>query len=81
MDPVLLASDAARTAIVIALLFVLPGLAWGPLLVPGADSTLVATGRAHGLSLLTTATLCTLLAWVCWLQSVVVLVALFALIA
>ncbi|HTC86093.1 MAG TPA: glycosyltransferase family 39 protein [Candidatus Acidoferrum sp.] len=81
MDPVLLVSAAARTAIVLALLFVLPGLAWGPLIVPGAGSLLVTAGRAIGLSLLTTAITCTVLAWLGILQPLVVVVALAALIA
>jgi hypothetical protein len=81
MDPVLLVSAAARTAIVIGLLFVLPGLAWGPLLVPGAGSTLVRAGRAIGLSLLTTAATCTVLAWAGLLQPAIVVLALVALTA
>jgi hypothetical protein len=62
MDPLLLAAAAAQTAIVLALLFVLPGLAWGPLLAAGSGSPLEVAGRAVGLSLLTTVVACTLLA-------------------
>jgi hypothetical protein len=62
MDPLQLVAATGQTAIVVALLFVLPGLAWGPLLAPGAGSPLQAAGRAVGLSLLTTALACTGLA-------------------
>ncbi len=62
MDSLQLVAAAGQTAIVLALLFVLPGLAWGPLLAPGAGSPLEAAGRAVGLSLLTTAGACTILA-------------------
>ena len=62
MDSLQLVVAAGQTAIVLALLFVLPGLAWGPLLAPGTGSPLVVAGRAVGLSLLTTAAACTVLA-------------------
>jgi hypothetical protein len=62
MDPLQLVAAIGQTAIVLALVFVLPGLAWGPLLVPGTGSPLEAAGRAVGLSLLTTALVCTGLA-------------------
>ncbi len=44
-----------------ALLFVLPGLAWGPVLAPGSGSPVVTAGRAAGASLLVTGVACTLL--------------------
>jgi hypothetical protein len=39
-----------------------PGLAWGPVLAPGAGSPVITAGRAAGVSLLTVAGTCTLLA-------------------
>ncbi len=62
MVPSLAVPDALATAVVVALLFVLPGIAWGPVLAPGAGSPLIAAGRAAAVSLLTTATGCTILA-------------------
>ncbi|HYO41655.1 MAG TPA: hypothetical protein VES19_00525 [Candidatus Limnocylindrales bacterium] len=44
-----------------ALLFVLPGLAWGPVMAPGSGSSLVTAGRAAGASLLVTGVACTVL--------------------
>jgi hypothetical protein len=53
---------ALPVASVVALLFLLPGLAWGPVFAPGAMPPLVVLGRAAGVSLLTTSIACTLLA-------------------
>lgn len=72
MELLQLAAAATQTAIVLALLFVLPGLAWGPLLVPGIGSPLELAGRAVGLSLLTSAVGCTVLAVTGLLQPIVV---------
>ena len=46
----------------LAILFVLPGLAWGPLILPGAPTPLHVIGRAIGLSLLIVTATCTVLA-------------------
>lgn len=81
MDSLLLIVGAGQTAIVLALLFVLPGLAWGPLLAPGAGSPLEAAGRAVGLSLLTTAVACTILAVAGLFHPALVVAALVVLVA
>jgi hypothetical protein len=70
---------AARTAGVIALLFLVPGLALGRLVAPGAMSPLARLGRAAGVSLLTTSVTCTVLALVGLLRPPIVLAALLAL--
>ena len=44
-----------QAALVLALLFVLPGLAWGPVLAPGSGSPIVTAGRAAAASLLVAA--------------------------
>lgn len=72
MDSLSLAAAAGQAAIVVALLFVLPGLAWGPIVAPGAGSPLERAGRAVGLSLLTTAAACTAIAWFGLLRPAVV---------
>jgi hypothetical protein len=54
---------AAQTTMALAILFVLPGLALGPLVLPGAPTPLHVMGRAIGLSLVIVAGTCTLLAW------------------
>jgi hypothetical protein len=51
-----------QATLVLALLFVVPGLAWGPLVAPGAGSPIVTAGRAAGVSLLVAAVACTVLA-------------------
>lgn len=81
MDSLQLVAAAGQTAIVLALLFVLPGLAWGPLLAPGAGSPLEVAGRAVGLSLLTTAGACTVLAVAGLFRPAVVVAALVVLVA
>jgi hypothetical protein len=50
------------TAIVLLLLFALPGAALGPILLPGAASPLGRAGRAAGISLLAGTAVCTALA-------------------
>src|SRR5712672_256311 len=62
MDPIAVALAAAQATMAIAVLFVLPGLTLGPLLLPGASTPLHVIGRAIGLSLLIVAGTCTLLA-------------------
>ena len=81
MDPLQLVAATGLTAIVLALLFVLPGLAWGPLLVPGTGSPLEVAGRAVGLSLLMTALACTGLAVLGLLRPAFVVAALALLVA
>ena len=68
-------------ALVLALLFVLPGLAWGPLLAPGSGSPIVTVGRAAGASLLVAAPACTLLAALGALSPLPVIATLAALVA
>ncbi len=51
-----------QAALVLALLFVLPGIAWGPVLAPGSGSAAVTAGRAAAASLLVAAVACTVLA-------------------
>lgn len=53
---------AAQAVGALALLFILPGLALGPILLPGATTSLERLGRAAVVSLLTTAVGCTVLA-------------------
>ncbi|HET7677770.1 MAG TPA: glycosyltransferase family 39 protein [Candidatus Limnocylindrales bacterium] len=79
MDPFASAPAALLTAIALALLFVLPGLALGPLLLPGAPTPLVVVGRAAGVSLLAAAGLCTLLAGLGLLRLPIVAAGLLAL--
>jgi hypothetical protein len=53
---------AGHVTIALALLFVMPGLALGPVLVPGVSTPLARIGRAAGVSLLTTTLACICLA-------------------
>jgi hypothetical protein len=62
MDPIALLTSAVTATIVSALLFVLPGAALGPVVLPGATTPLAGAGRAAGVSLLATLVTCTLLA-------------------
>ncbi len=80
MDAIALVSSALVAAIVAALLFLLPGLAVGPIILPGAASPLVIVGRAAGVSLLATLTACTILAWLGALTGPVLVVVLLAII-
>jgi len=61
-DSLATGAQLLAAALVLALLFVLPGLAWGPVLAPGSGSPIVTVGRAAGASLLVAAPACTLLA-------------------
>lgn len=70
-----------QAALVLALLFVLPGLAWGPVLAPGSGSPIVTAGRAAAASLLVVGVACTLLAWLDILTPVAILVVLTVLTA
>ncbi len=62
MDPIALLTSAVTATIVSALLFMLPGAALGPIVLPGASTPLTGVGRAAGVSLLATLVTCTLLA-------------------
>jgi hypothetical protein len=81
MDPIAAALVAAQATAALALLFVLPGLTWGLLVLPVAATPLHAAGRAIGLSLLIVAATCTLLAELGLLRVGPLLVALVALTA
>lgn len=61
-DPIAVALAAAQTVLGLGLLFLLPGISLGSLVLPGAPTPLHACGRAIGLSLLTVGSLCTVLA-------------------
>jgi hypothetical protein len=63
MDPVALSAAALQAGVALALIFVVPGLALGPIVAPGASTPLGRIGRAVGASLLTTSIGCTVLAW------------------
>jgi hypothetical protein len=62
IDPLSAAGSAIQATAALALLFVLPGAALGPWLLPGAPTVLLAIGRAIAVSLLIVAGTCTLLA-------------------
>lgn len=62
MDPIAILLAATRGTVVLALLFVVPGLTLGPVVAPGASSHLARLGRAVGVSLVVTAIACTGLA-------------------
>ena len=63
MDPVALSVAALQAGVALAVIFVVPGLALGPIIAPGASTPLGRIGRAVGASLLTTSIGCTVLAW------------------
>ncbi|HEY7131036.1 MAG TPA: glycosyltransferase family 39 protein [Candidatus Limnocylindrales bacterium] len=58
MGPIGVALAAVQAALALALLFVLPGLLLGPLVLPGAPTPLHVVGRAIGLSLLIVVATC-----------------------
>ena len=62
MDPIALVASAVWATMVSFLLFLLPGAALGPVVLPGASTPLSRVGRAAGVSLLATLLVCTLLA-------------------
>ncbi|HLO36590.1 MAG TPA: hypothetical protein VK194_10925, partial [Candidatus Deferrimicrobium sp.] len=62
MDPIGVALAAVQATAALALLFLLPGLTLGPLILPGAPTPLHVVGRAVGLSLLIASATCTVLA-------------------
>jgi len=62
MDATALLTSAVSATMVSVLLFVLPGIALGPLVMPTAPSPLAWLGRAAGVSLLVGLTECTVLA-------------------
>jgi hypothetical protein len=61
MDPIAILFEATRAAAALVLLFVLPGLTLGPVVVPGASTHLARLGRAVGVSLVVTAIACMML--------------------
>ncbi len=76
MDPIALVASAVWATMVSILLFLLPGAALGPMVLPGASSPLARVGRAAGVSLLATLLLCTILARLGWLTVPVLLLSL-----
>ncbi len=62
MDPIALVVSAVWATMVSILLFLLPGAALGPVILPGASTPLAKVGRAAGVSLLATLLTCTILA-------------------
>jgi hypothetical protein len=62
MDPVALFAAAIQAGVALTILFVVPGIALGPILAPGASTPLSRIGRTVGVSLLTTSIGCTILA-------------------
>ena len=81
MDPIALLTSAVMATMVSALLFLLPGAALGPWILPGASTPLARLGRAAGVSLLVTLPTCTLLARLGLLSGATVVVSLLALTA
>jgi hypothetical protein len=80
MDLPALLLGTLQATIVLGSVFVLPGLVLGPLVAPGAATPLDRLGRAAGVSLLTVAPACMVLAWIGWLTPAAVVVALATLI-
>jgi hypothetical protein len=72
MDLLALLLGTLQATIVLGSVFLLPGLALGPLVAPGAGTPLDRLGRAAGVSLLTVAPACMVLAWIGWLRPPVV---------
>jgi hypothetical protein len=62
MDPIAFLTSAVVATMVSVLLFLLPGMALGPLVLPGASTPLSRVGRAAGVSLLVGFIGCTVLA-------------------
>jgi hypothetical protein len=62
MDPIGVLLTATRAVVALALLFVVPGLTLGPVVVPGASTRLARVGRTLGVSLVVTAIACMMLA-------------------
>ena len=81
MDPIALVASAVWATMVSILLFLLPGAALGPVVLPGASTPLARVGRAAGVSLLATLLLCTLMARLGWLSVPVLLASLVGLTA
>src|SRR4051812_23410743 len=78
MDLVAAIVSAGHVTIALALLLVLPGVALGPVLLPGASTLLGRAGRAAGVSLLTTTVACICLARFGLLRPAVLVVVLVA---
>jgi hypothetical protein len=81
MDPIGPVIVALQTLGALALLFLVPGLTWGPLLAPGPMTPLDACGRAVAASVMTAAAACTLLVVAGALQAPIVVTALLLLTA
>jgi hypothetical protein len=79
MDLIALIVAAVQAAVALALLFVVPGITLGPVLLPGASNPLMRIGRAIGVSLLTTTLACTALAWAGVLRPTVLIAVLIGL--
>ena len=79
MDPIAALFAALQVTLALALLFVLPGWGLGPIVVPGASTPLARLGRAAGVSLLSSAAACILLAWLGWLKPPILIGVLLAL--
>lgn len=62
MDPVSVPFESFRTAVVVGLLVLLPGVGLGPRLAPGASTPLAKLARAFGIGILATTIACTVLA-------------------
>ena len=62
MDPIAFFVAAFQAGVALAIVFVVPGVALGPLVAPGASTPLARIGRAVGVSLLTMSLGCTVLA-------------------
>ncbi len=74
MDLLALLLATLQATIVLGSVFLLPGLALGPLVVPGAGTPVDRLGRAAGVSLLTVAPACMVLALIGWLTPPIVVI-------
>lgn len=79
MDPVAFIAAVLQASVALALIFIVPGIALGPIVAPGASTPLGRIGRAVGVSLLTTSIGCTVLARLGILTPAVVAIAIVGL--
>ncbi|HKG57096.1 MAG TPA: hypothetical protein VKA85_07605 [Candidatus Limnocylindrales bacterium] len=79
MNPIATVLAVLQATIAIALLFVVPGLALGPVVAPGASTPLARIGRAAGVSLLAAGAVCTIAARLGLLRPTVVILAIIGL--
>jgi hypothetical protein len=79
VNPIATLLAVLQAAIALALLFVIPGLALGPVLAPGASTPLARIGRAVGVSLLAAGAVCTVAARLGLLRPTVVILAIIGL--